>query len=81
MIALLGLFYAVLVGALLVGQWKVVSRAIRQRQAGLGRFTYARTEAPFGFWTMLILETVGLLAVALYTLGALESLAIAGWAG
>lgn len=69
--ALVGLLYAVIVSALLFGQFKVVQRALRQREAGIGRFTYALPAAPAGFWLMLALEVAGLLAVLLYFAGAL----------
>ena len=71
MMELVGLFYAVIVGALLFGQFKVVKRALRQQAAGMGRFTFALDEAPVGFWLMLALEVAGLLAVLLYFVGAL----------
>jgi len=66
-----GLFYAMIAGALLLGQVKVVRRALSQKMAGLGRFTYSLSEAPTGFWVMLVLEIAGMLAVALYFVGAL----------
>ncbi|MXO73086.1 hypothetical protein [Alteraurantiacibacter buctensis] len=74
MMELIGLFYAVIVGALLFGQCKVVNCALRQRTAGMGRFTYELNEAPVGFWLMLALEVAGLLAVLLYFVGALVAI-------
>lgn len=71
MTILFGLFYAVLVGALLFGQARVVRRAVTERTAGVGRFSYELAKAPAGFWVMLILETIGLLAVVIYCVSAL----------
>ena len=65
------LLYIAFAAALVVGQAKILAKAFRFRQAGIGRFTYSLDERPIRFWGMLLLETAGLLIVALYLLGTL----------
>ncbi len=74
MIAVFILLYLGLIVALAVGQAKVIMIAVRNRRAGIRRFTYQLNEHPIGFWTMLILETIGFLIVWVYLLVALSVL-------
>jgi hypothetical protein len=70
-IVLFGLLYAAVILALLIGQFKVVRRAMNSKTAGIGRFTYSQEEAPIGFWVLITLEIVGLMVATLYVAGAL----------
>ena len=65
----------VLVGALFAGQWRIVSRAFHQGEAGLGRLAFVRKDAPFGFWAMLALELLGLVALFAYLVSTLTMIA------
>lgn len=71
MIVAIALFYLLLCVALAAGQFRVILRAVRKREAGIGRFTYRRDTQAFGFWAMLVLEIAGLAIVLIYVLGAL----------
>ncbi|MWV29188.1 hypothetical protein [Aurantiacibacter rhizosphaerae] len=71
MIILFGLIYAAVIGALFFGQFKVVRRALQQRVAGMGRFTFPREESPIGFWIVLGIEIAALMLASLYFAAAL----------
>jgi len=72
--ALLALLYLAVIAALCAGQVKVIRKAMQQRQAGLGRFTYELSVQPLGFWTILTLEIVGLAVVIAYLFGAVGAI-------
>lgn len=61
------LSFAILI-ALIVGQFKIASRALHERKAGIGRFTYSFDDAPVAFALVLLLEWIGLIVVLVYLL-------------
>ena len=61
------LAFAILI-ALVVGQFRIASRALHERKAGMGRFTYSFEKSPIAFMLVLILEWVGLAFVFAYLL-------------
>ena len=61
------LAFAILI-ALVVGQFRIASRALHERKAGIGRFTYSFEESPKAFIAVLILEWLGLVFVFAYLL-------------
>ena len=61
------LAFAILI-ALVVGQFRIASRALHERRAGMGRFTYSFADSPKAFIAVLILEWVGLVVVFAYLL-------------
>ncbi len=64
------LFFSIIL-ALVFGQFKVVNRAWREQKAGIGRFTYAKNDAPIGFWFVLGVESAFLVFAILYLIGTL----------
>ena len=63
--------FVLILGALVLGQFRIVRNAVKSRVAGAGRFTYSKDRNPELFWIVLLLETAGLFMCAVYLLGLL----------
>jgi hypothetical protein len=63
-----------LVIAMAAGQFRVAYRAINHGKAGLGKFTYSRSERPFAFWTVLVIEWLGFALIFAYLLALMSAL-------
>ena len=61
--------FVLILGALVLGQFRIVRGAINSRAAGAGRFTYSKDRNPELFWLVLLLETFGLFMCAVYLFG------------
>lgn len=73
MVLFAGLALALIL-AMVAGQFRVAYRAINDGKAGIGRFTYARTESPLGFWVMAALECLGCAVAVAYLLALIATL-------
>lgn len=67
MVLYIFLAFAIVI-AMAAGQFRIASRALHERKAGMGRFTYSFEDSPKAFIVVLILEWVGLVVVFAYLL-------------
>ena len=54
--------------AMFVGQFRVARRALHERKAGVGQFTYSLDESPKAFIAKLVLVWLGLVIVFAYSM-------------
>lgn len=60
------ILYGMILGALVIGQARLIGRSIQSGEAGLGRLAMQRANSPIGYWIWMAVYAVFLIYVGLY---------------